>query len=143
MTPRRKVEKRTFGEKLKMFREQQGLSLTELEDRSQVSKSLISRLESNKANNPSLHTIEALAAALSVEPAEFLSDSQKDLVSVRTEYADLLVMTEVQELLQELLTLSPSGQKAFVRSTIELTRSLRESAITRRRNLFKKPGEPE
>ncbi len=54
---------------LKAERETQGLSLTDLEQRTGIKKSTLSRLENNPNANPTIHTLMRIAEALDREIA--------------------------------------------------------------------------
>lgn len=54
-----------LGERIRSFRLESALSVSELARRAGVSKSLVSQIEHNKTN-PSVETVQALAAALEV-----------------------------------------------------------------------------
>lgn len=57
-----------FGDALKRFREERGLSLRELDKLSGVNYAYIQRLESNEKTAPSDEKIEALCSALKLSP---------------------------------------------------------------------------
>jgi len=70
MTARRKDE---VGERIRRYREQKGLTLTQLADKSGVSKGYLSSLENDPVDKrPSAKTLYALASALGVAMSDLL-----------------------------------------------------------------------
>jgi transcriptional regulator with XRE-family HTH domain len=57
-----------FGDALKWFREERGLSLRELDKLSEVNYAYIQRLENNEKTAPSDDVVEALSNALKLSP---------------------------------------------------------------------------
>jgi len=49
------------------YRKQKGLTLSELAQRADISKSYLSNIERNVNQNPSIHIIQKIAAALNIE----------------------------------------------------------------------------
>lgn len=66
---------RINGEKLKKLRQKRLLSREELADKADTHRDHIGRLERNAISEPQMRTIRNLAAALEVDPSEFLEDS--------------------------------------------------------------------
>ncbi|MEO6457675.1 MAG: helix-turn-helix transcriptional regulator [Chloroflexia bacterium] len=66
-----------FGEKLKMLRAQQGLTLTSLAAACGLTKGFISQLEAGRSS-PSLASLAKLAEALGTTPAEIISEAAGD-----------------------------------------------------------------
>lgn len=62
-----------FGARLKYWREKRGLSLTDLERKCGVHRSLINKYE-NARKNPSLYTVERLLDTLNVNIIEFFEE---------------------------------------------------------------------
>ncbi|MGM8364850.1 helix-turn-helix domain-containing protein [Virgibacillus sp. W0181] len=56
-----------IGENIKRIRVERRLSLSELADRAQISKSYLSNIERNVNQNPSIQIMEKIAAVLSVD----------------------------------------------------------------------------
>lgn len=56
-----------IGEKIYRIRKSRGLTLSELAERANVSKSYLSNIERNVNQNPSIQVVEKLAAVLGVE----------------------------------------------------------------------------
>jgi transcriptional regulator with XRE-family HTH domain len=65
---------RINGEKLKKLRQKRLLSREELADKADTHRDHIGRLERNAITEPQMRTIRNLAAALEVDPSEFLED---------------------------------------------------------------------
>jgi HTH-type transcriptional regulator, competence development regulator len=86
-----------FGDALRRFREERGLSLRELDKLSGVNYAYIQRLESNEKIAPSDEKIDALCNALK------LSAQRKELVK------SLLVMPPVTDALFEAMLLHPAA----------------------------------
>lgn len=61
-----------FGKTVREYRKSAGFTLPTLEERSGISRGLLSKIE-NGTGNPSLLTIHALAWALYVTPGDLLS----------------------------------------------------------------------
>lgn len=70
-----------IGENIKTCREQMGLNQHDLEEKSGISRTQISRLESGKQNNPQIETIVAISTALgiSIEKLVFGTENNKDI----------------------------------------------------------------
>lgn len=66
-----------LGRVVRRMREEQGLTLTEVAARAEISPAMLSRLETGQAS-PSLETIVSLAAALGVRPSLLLRDLGDD-----------------------------------------------------------------
>ncbi|WP_246942985.1 helix-turn-helix domain-containing protein [Bacillus pinisoli] len=80
------------GKVIKEWRLKRGMSLTELSNRSGVSKSYLSFIERGKQNNPSIEVIDKLATALKVEVHSLLNGEQRasgDLSLIDKEIIDL------------------------------------------------------
>ena len=56
-----------IGKNIYRIRMQKGLSLSELADRANISKSYLSTIERNLTDNPSIHVMDKLAKVLDVE----------------------------------------------------------------------------
>jgi DNA-binding Xre family transcriptional regulator len=61
---------------LKQERERQNLTLAQLEERTGISQAALSRLETGKAQNPTIDTIYRIAAALGKVVGCFLQDAE-------------------------------------------------------------------
>ncbi|MBU9712110.1 helix-turn-helix domain-containing protein [Evansella tamaricis] len=62
------------GERVKKYRKEAGLTLTELADRAGVAKSYLSALERNIQTNPSIQFLEKIAAVLNITIDHLLKD---------------------------------------------------------------------
>lgn len=63
-----------LGDRIKFYREKQGLSQNALAARTNVETAYICMLESNARNNPSLNILQAIARELKVSVQALLSD---------------------------------------------------------------------
>ncbi|SER69080.1 helix-turn-helix domain-containing protein [Salipaludibacillus aurantiacus] len=63
-----------IGERVKKYRKDAGMSLTELADRAGVAKSYLSALERNIQTNPSIQFLEKIAQVLKVNMDQLLND---------------------------------------------------------------------
>ncbi|WP_277680362.1 helix-turn-helix domain-containing protein [Gracilibacillus dipsosauri] len=63
-----------IGEKIKAFREQKKMSLSELAERSGVAKSYLSSIERNIQSNPSIQVLEKIAGVLGVSTNVLIHD---------------------------------------------------------------------
>lgn len=70
------MEKQTFGDRVRYFRKKAGLSQADLAKRMGVNHSAVAYLEL-RDNRPKYKTVEKLAAALSITPAELYPDIQE------------------------------------------------------------------
>lgn len=65
-----------IGEKIKLYRNRMGLSLTELAKRAGVAKSYLSSIERNQQANPSIQFLEKIAAVLKVPMDVFIHEDE-------------------------------------------------------------------
>lgn len=84
-----------IGNNIKEYRKRRGLSLSELSERSGISKSYISNIERNLHQNPSIQIMNKIASVLNVELEDLLIPGE----SFKT---DSLVETEWLDFIQEL-----------------------------------------
>lgn len=56
-----------IGNNISMIRKQRGFTLSELSERTGISKSYLSNIERNLKQNPSIHVMERIAAVLNVD----------------------------------------------------------------------------
>ncbi|WP_026689246.1 helix-turn-helix domain-containing protein [Alteribacter aurantiacus] len=63
-----------IGERVKQYRKERGLSLTELADRASVAKSYLSAIERNIQSNPSIQFLEKIAGVLGITVDHLLKD---------------------------------------------------------------------
>lgn len=91
-----------LGSKLRMIREEQGLTQGELAKQAGVSAGLVGQIEQGKVQ-PSLQTVEKIAEAVGVSPCYFLIDDAgvEDLIrAMSPELRDLLTDPKVQSVLR-------------------------------------------
>ncbi|WP_413307815.1 helix-turn-helix transcriptional regulator [Bacillus sp. 1P10SD] len=62
-----------FGKTIYEYRKKKGLTLSELAERSKISKSYLSNIERNLNRNPSIQVVRKIAAVLDVDLETFLS----------------------------------------------------------------------
>ena len=65
-----------IGEKIKKFRNEKGISLTELAERSNVSKSYLNSLERNIKDNPSINLVKRIAKELDTDLSDIIDDER-------------------------------------------------------------------
>ncbi|UTR09395.1 helix-turn-helix domain-containing protein [Evansella sp. LMS18] len=65
-----------IGERVKKYRSEAGMTLTELADRAGVAKSYLSALERNIQTNPSIQFLEKIASVLDVSMDQLLYDEE-------------------------------------------------------------------
>lgn len=81
---------RVLGANIRAFREQRGLSLSELARRSSIAKGTLSQLESG-AGNPTIDTVFSLSNALDVPVSELLTEkTPPEVVLVRAKDVEVL-----------------------------------------------------
>lgn len=68
----------TFGQKVRKFREERGLTVTELAELSHLAQPTISQFESGVRKNPYPNTKIAIAMALRVKPSDLDDDREED-----------------------------------------------------------------
>jgi XRE family transcriptional regulator of biofilm formation len=81
-----------IGERIKMLRKRNGLSLTELSQRAGVAKSYLSSIERGLQQNPSIQFLEKVGAVLKVSVEDFLNSDQSEqkVDHLDHEWADLV-----------------------------------------------------
>lgn len=104
---------------LKRIRKEKGLTQRELAEKSKVSFSMVSKLESGEQLNPSLETIQKLATVLGVEPFQLLTNIDFEKISPIVKQIDEEVtrllnspIEKARAVIHELL-LSDYGTEAF------------------------------
>ena len=75
-----------IGEKIKKYRNKKGISLTELAERSNVSKSYLNSLERNIKDNPSINLIKRIAKELDIDIANILDEEEVNRKPADAEY---------------------------------------------------------
>lgn len=110
-----------LGSKLRMLREEQGLTQGELAGQAGVSGGLIGQIEQGKVQ-PSLQTVERVSEALGVSPCYFLIDDAgvEDLLkNMSPELRELLNEENVQGILRLICNCSPKEMR-FILDFIKL-----------------------
>ncbi|HTG69368.1 MAG TPA: helix-turn-helix domain-containing protein [Candidatus Udaeobacter sp.] len=80
-----------IGERIKMLRKRNGLSLTELSQRAGVAKSYLSSIERGHQQNPSIQFLKKVSAVLKVTVEEFLHiDQSEQKVDLEHEWSELI-----------------------------------------------------
>lgn len=81
-----------IGERIKILRKRNGLSLTELSQRAGVAKSYLSSIERGLQQNPSIQFLEKVGAVLKVTVEDFLNhdESEPKVDPLDQEWADLV-----------------------------------------------------
>ncbi len=81
-----------IGERIKMLRKRNGLSLTELSIRAGVAKSYLSSIERGLQQNPSIQFLEKIGAVLKVTVEEFLNQdsSEQNSDQLDNEWSELV-----------------------------------------------------
>ena len=107
--------KRSFGEILHYARKSRGLTIKQLEKKSGVSASFISRIE-NDTGNPSVEIVRKLAEALGIPLSDFFHDQKggKILYPLRLAQARLLQDPEVNDFLDRLIPLSTEQRSSVL-----------------------------
>ena len=128
-------KQKTFGEILHYARKSRNLTIKQLEDRSGVSASFISRIE-NEQGNPSVEIVRKLAEALEIPLSDFFHDQKggKILYPLRLSQARLLQEAAMVDLLDQLIPLSPDQRLAVL--------DVATGAIRLCRALQANPGKP-
>lgn len=72
MPPVPRAEAQAIGDRVRQFRDERGLSLSQLAERAKISKSYISAIEHGEAPRPSGQTLYAIAEALGVTMSDLL-----------------------------------------------------------------------
>ncbi|MFH5186055.1 helix-turn-helix domain-containing protein [Paenibacillus sp. TAB 01] len=67
-----------IGNNISTIRKQRGFTLSELSERTGVSKSYLSNIERNLKQNPSIHVMEKIAAVLNVDIKSLLKIAAED-----------------------------------------------------------------
>jgi XRE family transcriptional regulator, master regulator for biofilm formation len=88
------------GERIKTIRERKGISINELAQKAEISKSYISSIERDIQKNPSINVLEKIAAALEV-PLDKLLDQPGPEVNLEGDWVSLLKEAIEQGLTKE------------------------------------------
>ena len=70
---------RNLGQRVRTLRTEKQITLPELAERAGLSKGLLSKLENNDENNPSIETLYKIAEALDVTLADILESEQAQI----------------------------------------------------------------
>ncbi|MHA7139552.1 helix-turn-helix domain-containing protein [Rossellomorea arthrocnemi] len=79
-----------IGTNISNIRKRRGLTLSELADRSKVSKSYLSNLERNLNQNPSIQVIEKIAGVLNVNLNAILHENDDIPKIIENEWLDFI-----------------------------------------------------
>lgn len=81
-----------LGERIKTFRTEQKMSISELAEKAGVAKSYLSSIERNKQTNPSIQFIEKVSEALGVSINELLYDGDEvDIEDLDREWLEIVL----------------------------------------------------
>lgn len=69
-----------LGEKIKQLRQQRGMSLTELAEKANVSKSYLSTIERDIQKNPSIQFLEKIAEVFGISILDLIRDTDEETV---------------------------------------------------------------
>ena len=69
-----------LGEKIKQLRKQRGMSLTELAEKANVSKSYLSTIERDIQKNPSIQFLEKIAEVFGISILDLIRDTDEETV---------------------------------------------------------------
>lgn len=75
-----------IGTNIYKIRKNRGLSLSELSERAEISKSYLSNIERNLNKNPSIHIIEKIANGLNVDLKEVIRTDEKHGPSIQIDH---------------------------------------------------------
>lgn len=99
------MTKTKLGERIRRYRNDKGMTLTELADASHVSKGYLSTLENGhhgpEPQRPSAKTLFAIANALGVTMADLLEDRNPNLYDVTTAISESLAEFAREEQIPE------------------------------------------
>ncbi|UTR14416.1 helix-turn-helix domain-containing protein [Salipaludibacillus sp. LMS25] len=79
-----------IGERVKKYRKESGMSLTELAEKAGVAKSYLSALERNIQTNPSIQFLEKIANVLNIKMDLLLHDDASDDKQMDAEWQSLV-----------------------------------------------------
>lgn len=89
------------GDKVKLYRENKGLTINELSHLSGVSKSYISSIERGIQQNPSIQVLQRLSDALGVELKQILGINSKSSIQLDEEWLRLVKVAIEEGLTKE------------------------------------------
>ncbi|MGO4888324.1 helix-turn-helix domain-containing protein [Anaerobacillus sp. MEB173] len=79
-----------IGEKVKKYRKEKGLSLSELAERAGVAKSYLSSIERNIQSNPSIQFLDKISSVLDVSVETLLHESDNTDDNLDPAWVDLV-----------------------------------------------------
>ena len=135
-------EKRSFGEILHYARKTRGLTIKQLEKKSGVSASFISRIE-NDSGNPSVEIVRKLAEALGIPLSDFFHDQKggKILYPLRLAQARLLQDPAVNRFLDQLISLMPEQRAGILQIAGQVLQLYQNSLVPAGQGLYRlRPG---
>lgn len=135
-------QKRSFGEILHYARKTRGLTIKQLEKKSGVSASFISRIE-NDSGNPSVEIVRKLADALGIPLSDFFHDQKggKILYPLRLAQARLLQDPAVNRFLDQLISLVPEQRAGILQIASQVLQLYQNSLIPAGQGLYRlRPG---
>lgn len=107
------MEEFNIGLKVMKYRKEKALTLRELAEKSDISASMLSQIESNRVN-PSINTLKAIAAALKVPMYQFFRPAAKDMDKLVVRKGNnRIIGSEGTEVCYKLLTNDVSGDIEF------------------------------
>ena len=81
---------RMIGENIASLRKKKGLTLSELAERSNISKSYLSNIERNINKNPSVHVVEKIARVLNVDVKNIIRGKAGEKPAIEKEWLELI-----------------------------------------------------
>lgn len=79
-----------IGENIASLRKKKGLTLSELAERSNISKSYLSNIERSINKNPSIHVVEKIAQVLDVDVKNIIKGKAVEKPAIEKEWMDLI-----------------------------------------------------
>lgn len=122
-----------MGERIKMLREQRGMTLEELGNKVGVGKSTVRKWETGAIANMRRDKIQKLADALGVSPGYLMGwDDAVPTSGQQTGYYDLETAKAAQEMLDDpdlhaLMDAARDARPEYVKSAIQLLKTLKET----------------
>lgn len=117
----------TFATRLWSARQDLNLNHLELASRSGVSRQYIGDLERGRITNPSVDIVEAIAAALGVQPAYLLGWTDIPLAEEAAVIAEDRIPYTVNPAIQELIDLFEDLDPANQAIALEIIRTIRKA----------------
>ncbi len=79
-----------IGDNIASLRKKKGLTLSELAERSNISKSYLSNIERSINKNPSIHVVEKIAQVLDVDVKNIIRGKAVEKPAIEKEWLDLI-----------------------------------------------------